>query len=217
MIKSREARNSVVWIEFFQYYGTIVGNISMNNEPLTFTERLRQSLWSFVIYPVFPWFERSFNFLHEKHRQPFHLGWIAPGRTIEDLKEHLSTEWGFGNHFVGWTDSGQVLSWRKLTSFREQYHIRVFEDGEIRGHYELTPEAAPIRHFRSVGQSARTENFMSFLGPLITTTENISVIKPQTTYEQISFAPSSIPQTVTYRTPKIVAFFLEKARLPFLR
>lgn len=180
------------------------------NTKLHFSERMRQSLWSFVIYPVFPWIERNLNFLHEKQRQPYHLGWIAPGASIDELKKHLSLVHGFGNHFVSWTDSDQVLSWRKLVSFREQYHIRIFRDGEIRGHFELTPEAAPIRHFRDIGQSAKTEEFKQFIGPFLTTTEHISQIQSQNTYEQISFAPHKDSETVTYRVPKFLSTFFKK-------
>ena len=32
---------------------------------------------------------------------------------------------------MAWTDKDQVLSWRKLVNFQEQYHLRVFKDGEI--------------------------------------------------------------------------------------
>lgn len=56
---------------------------------------------------------------HDKGRQPYHIGWLAPGRTLQELKEHLHEEWGFGNHFVAWIDEGQVLSWRKLLDFND--------------------------------------------------------------------------------------------------
>lgn len=186
----------------------------MNSHQLTPRERFNQAVWSYIIYPVFPWFERNLNFLHKIKRQPYHLGWIAPGKTIDDLKNHLSKEWGFGNHFVAWTDSDEVLSWRKLDGFRYQFHVRVFKDGEIRAHYELTPEAAPVLHFRAVGQEPRAEDFMKFLGPILTTTEHISCIEPQRSYEQISFTPHDASKTVTYKTPKFLAFIMEKAKLP---
>ena len=105
---------------------------------------------------------------HEKERQRYHIGWIVPGKTLEELKMHLHNKWGFGNHFIAWPDSGQVLSWRKLVNFREQYHIRVFEDGEIRGHFEATPEAHPIDHFDEKGEKESKEDFLKFLGEFVT-------------------------------------------------
>jgi hypothetical protein len=101
---------------------------------------------------------------HDKERQKFHLGWLAPGKTLQDLEKHLHEQWGFGNHFIAWHDSGQVLSWRKLASFDFQYHLRVFDDGEIRGHYEYTPESKPVAHFEEWGEEDHTEEFKKFLG-----------------------------------------------------
>lgn len=136
---------------------------------MTSFHKLQQALWR-LIYPIFPYIQRGLVFLHQNKRQRYHLGWLAEGRTLEELKHHLSAQ-GFGNHFIAWTDPGQVLSWRHLESFRYQYHIRVFADGEIRGHYEFTPEAHPIRHFCEVGEEARTEQFQKFLGAFLTDTK----------------------------------------------
>jgi hypothetical protein len=103
---------------------------------------------------------------------------LAPHHTLAALKKHLYSQWGFGNHFVAWEDSSQVLSWRKLTNFKEQYHIRLYSDGEIRGHFEYTPEAAPIRHFLERGEKAKTRDFLKFLGPYVTTKKHVSVVHP---------------------------------------
>jgi len=170
---------------------------------LKLNERLQQYLWSFLLYPIWPVVERVFNFLHQPERQPYHLGWLAPGRTLEDLKDHLSREHGFGNHFVAWTDSGQVLSWRKLVSFSRQYHIRVFSDGEIRGHFEVTPEASPLKHFRAKGQEDRSEELRTFLGDIVTTNKYISHLEPEHLYEQIGFKAARRSTTKTYRAPLI--------------
>jgi hypothetical protein len=54
-----------------------------------------------------------------------------------------------------------------VRDFRHQYHIRVFEDGEIRGHFEYTPECYPILHMKAVNQvDCRTE-FMKVIGDRI--------------------------------------------------
>ncbi|MDP2789051.1 MAG: hypothetical protein Q8O46_03315 [bacterium] len=117
------------------------------------------------------------GFTHrEKFRQKYHIGWLAPERTLEDLKLHLHGQWGFGNHFVAWTDKGQVLSWRKLTD-SSQYHLRVFEDGEIRGHYEYTPEGHPLAHLRNKGEKNMEEDFLKFLGDFVVSQKYVSKLE----------------------------------------
>jgi hypothetical protein len=93
---------------------------------------------------------------------------LAPGKTLEGLKKHLHDEWGFGNHFIAWGDEGQVLSWRKIKDFNHQYHLRVFSDGEIRGHFEYTPEGHPIAHFDERDESFHRGEFLKFLGEYVT-------------------------------------------------
>ena len=132
---------------------------------MTFWDKLKQKTWRHI-YKFFPNIQKFFLKLgmHEKGRQKYHIGWLAPGKTLEGLKRHLHSKWGFGNHFVAWTDDGQVLSWRKLANFQDQYHLRVFEDGEIRGHFEFTPEAHPIEHFIEKGETEKKDDFLKFLG-----------------------------------------------------
>ena len=127
-------------------------------------DRIKQKIWRHI-YRYFPTIQKFFLKLgfHEKGRQKYHIGWLAEGKTLEDLKVHLHEKWGFGNHFVAWTDDGQVLSWRKLADFKDQYHLRVYQDGEIRGHYEITPEAHPLEHFFEKGETDRKEDFLKFL------------------------------------------------------
>jgi hypothetical protein len=135
---------------------------------MTSFDRLKQKIWRHIyrFFPSIQKFVLSLG-LHEKARQKFHIGYLAPGKTLEGLKRHLHEKWGFGNHFVAWTDSGQVLSWRKLADFNDQYHLRVFEDGEIRGHYELTPEGHPVEHFIEKGETEKKEDFLKFLGDFV--------------------------------------------------
>lgn len=136
-------------------------------------EKFEQRVWR-VIYKFFTTVQRPFQRWHKKGRQRYHIGWLAPGKTLEGLKRHLHSKWGFGNHFVAWQDEGQVLSWRKLADFQEQYHLRVFSDGEIRGHYEYTPEAHPIAHFDEKGESPHHAQFIEFLGDFVTKEKHIS-------------------------------------------
>ncbi|MDO8495135.1 MAG: hypothetical protein Q7S32_01220 [bacterium] len=133
---------------------------------MNFFQKLIQKIWK-VLYVVFPWIERHALIFHDEKRQRYHLGWLHPQKSLADLKIHLSEKWQFGNHFVAWEDTEQVLSWRKLISFNEQYHLRVYSDGEIRGHFELTPEASPIKHFLEKGEQEKREDFLNFLNGYI--------------------------------------------------
>jgi len=137
---------------------------------MTPEDKIKQKIWR-AIYKFFSPVQRALVRSHlvwHKGRQRFHIGWLAPGRTLEELKDHLHNKWGFGNHFVAWGDEEQVLSWRKLIDFNRQYHLRVFSDGEIRGHFEYTPEGHPIEHFDEKGEEFHRKEFLKFLGDFVT-------------------------------------------------
>jgi hypothetical protein len=144
---------------------------------MSFMQRLKQKIWR-LIYKHFlkmqQFLLRNKIIHHDDERQRYHIGWLAPGKTLEDLKLHLHKEWGFGNHFVAWIDKGQVLSWRKLVDFNDQYHLRVFEDGEIRGHFEYTPEGHPLDHLTERGEREAKEEFLKFLGDFVTRRKYVS-------------------------------------------
>jgi hypothetical protein len=147
---------------------------------ITPTEKLKQKIWHFI-YRFFPTLQKALLqchlIFHEKGRQRYHIGWLAPGKTLEGMKKHLHEKWGFGNHFIAWNDESQVLSWRKLADFNDQYHLRVFSDGEIRGHFEFTPEAHPLEHFEEKGERNAKEDFLKFLGDFVTEKKYISRLK----------------------------------------
>lgn len=147
---------------------------------MNFVDRVKQKIWH-LIYKFFPTFQKGLLKLHliwhDHGRQKFHIGWLAPGKTLEGLKRHLHSKWGFGNHFVAWGDDGQVLSWRKLSDFNHQYHLRVFSDGEIRGHFEYTPEGHPIAHFDEKGETFHKGEFLKFLGDFVVREKHISHLK----------------------------------------
>jgi hypothetical protein len=144
---------------------------------MTLFDKIKQRVWRSV-YRFFPTLQRVFLkwgiIWHEEGRQRYHIGWLSPGRTLKELKVYLHTKWGFGNHFIAWPDESQVLSWRKLEGFEGQYHLRVFSDGEIRGHFELTPEAHPIEHFEEKGEEDRRGEFLRFLGDYAVEKKHIS-------------------------------------------
>ncbi len=95
-------------------------------------------------------------------RQPFLIGHLSPDTTIEVFIDHLVAH-GFGAHCIAWLDKGEVASLRLVENFVYQYHIRIFEDGEVRGHYEFTPECHPIKHLRALEQQPRREVFRQFV------------------------------------------------------
>jgi hypothetical protein len=131
--------------------------------------QVKLKIWHFIygfFLPVQKFLLKYHIIYHQSKRQKYHIGYLAPGKTLEDLKLHLHSEWGFGNHFIAWEDNGQVLSWRKLNNFQNQYHLRVFKDGEIRGHYEFTPEAHPLEHLKEK-RVDRKEDFLKFLGDFL--------------------------------------------------
>lgn len=108
----------------------------------------------------------ALGFIHHGGRQNYLLGRLRPDRKIEDFLKHIAAR-GFGNHFIAWTDDGEVASLRLLDGFHSQYHLRMFDDGEVRGHYEYTPEAHPVWHLKEVGMQPCFEKFQGFLGDWI--------------------------------------------------
>jgi hypothetical protein len=104
----------------------------------------------------------KFHILHHHGRQHFKLGKVLPPKSIPAFIAHLQSE-GFGNHFIAWRDEGQLVSLRKLDGFERQYHLRIFQDGEVSGHYEYTPEAHPWLHFKERDLEERRKDFSVFL------------------------------------------------------
>jgi hypothetical protein len=104
--------------------------------------------------------------LNHNFRQNFVLGKMAPEKKVEDLLKYLEVH-GYGNHFIAWIDPEEAVSVRKLETFERQWHLRVFSDGEVRGHYEYTPEAHPYWHMVENGIEDRRQDFMDLLGDWI--------------------------------------------------
>ena len=103
------------------------------------------------------------SLIKNRGRQPFLLGTIAPGLSVEDFVAFL-VEKGFAYHRVAWEDDGEIVSLRHVENFVYQYHVRIFEDREVRGHYEYTPECYPILHLWDVGRQDRREEFLELVG-----------------------------------------------------
>ena len=133
--------------------------------PEGFFDRLKYFAWK-AISPGYE-FGRNvllkLHFIHHEGRQHFVIGKMASGVTLQAFLKYLHSQ-GFANHFIAWKDDGQIVSVRKLVNFDWQYHLRIFNDGEVRGHYECTPEAHPQRHLKEIGLEARREDFLKILG-----------------------------------------------------
>jgi hypothetical protein len=95
-------------------------------------------------------------------RQDWLIGTIAPHLSIQEFVSHLLKQ-GFGNHFVAWKDDGELVSLRYTDNFEYQYHLRVFEDREVRAHYECTPECHPFLHMREDHMEPRRAYFLNVL------------------------------------------------------
>lgn len=137
--------------------------------PSNFANWFKYGFWR-MYTPMHPFFRDlalTTGIVHHSGRQNFLVGRVAPGQTLEDIVNFLLSH-GYGNHFIAWKDDGELVSLRKVVGFEKQYHIRIFDDGEIRGHFEYTPECYPILHIKAVDQLDCRDEFRSLLGDRIT-------------------------------------------------
>lgn len=133
--------------------------------PDAILHRIKYYLWYFYA-PYHPTVRDSviaLNVVKNYGRQPYLLGKIAPQFTMEEFISFL-VEKGYAYHRVAWEDEGEVVSLRHVKNFIHQYHVRIFEDGEVRGHYEYTPECYPLLHLFDIGSEDRREEFMEQFG-----------------------------------------------------
>ena len=98
-----------------------------------------------------------------KFRQNFLLGHLNANYNKDELIALLELH-GFEPARIAWHDPGEVLSMRKIDKEIYQYHVRLFIDGEIRAHYEYSPESHPIDHIREINLRPETEFFRNLLG-----------------------------------------------------
>ena len=132
--------------------------------PKSFTGRIKYHFWRaytpyhFIVRDV----SLSLGIIKHTGRQNFYFGTIVPHLTTKEFITQLIDQ-GFGNHFFAWKDDGEIVSLRYVEDFEYQYHLRVFSDREVRGHYECTPECHPIIHMRDDHMEERRDMFMRFL------------------------------------------------------
>ncbi len=114
-------------------------------------------------------------------RRPYHVGWLAPEKTLEDLRIYLHGEWGFGKNDKEAGERESVLSWRKLTNNHEEYVLHVYRDGEMRGYYQKLPVTGVLEKPSEMGEREAKEEFLKFLGEFSVEKKYISELKPVST------------------------------------
>ena len=132
--------------------------------PSSIQDRLKYHLWKLYtpFHPRVRDLALTLKIVSHSGRQNYLIGKISPGQTIKNIVD-LFIAHGYGNHFIAWKDEGELVSLRRVVDFKYQYHIRIFADGEIRGHYEYTPECYPFLHLKAVDQIDRREEFLRIL------------------------------------------------------
>jgi len=136
---------------------------------MNFKDYIKKIFWTLSL-PFFPYIRnltRKLGYNPYPQRQPYLLGYLSPEKTPEEFKKYLK-EKGFKRNIIAWIDNGELLSLRLLENFRYQYHIRLFNDGEIRGHHELTPEFSPFGHLHDEDTNEKREEFKKILGDWLT-------------------------------------------------
>lgn len=88
--------------------------------------------------------------------------------NVDEIQNRLA-EHGWQLHYKGYVHEGQVCQWRKVVNGgKYEYHIRLYEDGTVTGHFSLTPEKGFIRHLFAIGSRSMTKEeaneLMSQLG-----------------------------------------------------
>ncbi len=120
-----------------------------------------------IIYIIWPPVLRLIEFLKlHNSRQKYILGHLASNFNKETLTQFLLAQ-DFEFDVIAYKDPGQILGMRRLDTPLYQFHIRLFSDGEIRGHYEYSPEAKPIAHSFEKGIEPRTDYFKRILGEIL--------------------------------------------------
>lgn len=154
---------SHVWVEHIPH--------SRIARPASLAEWFKYMVWK-VLRPLHPLFrdfldlfgliERRYAHYRPEGRQNFLIGHLAPNETPKSVAEFLVSK-GYGNSFAALRDRGEVVSLRQTPTFKHQYHIRIFNDGEVRAHYEYTVECHPFLHDKEVGFEDRRDEFLALL------------------------------------------------------
>jgi hypothetical protein len=128
-----------------------------------------------IVYVFYPPILRVLETIGvHRTRQDFLLGHLSVSCSAAELEAHLIGH-GFERAILAWKEPGEVLSLRKLDREIFQYHLRLYEDGELRGHYEYSSEGNSLAHVIETCFEARHEHFHEFLAA------HVNRIKPEAT------------------------------------
>lgn len=131
-------------------------------------ETTKKFLWK-LIEPLFPTLRdlwMGLGFMKHDTRQPYHYGWLKDGLNELDGRRFLQAH-GFENDYIAWIDPDEVINMRRIYNTIYQYHVRLFSDGEIRGHLEYTGESHPFKHLFDIGLSDGADYLKPLLEPII--------------------------------------------------
>lgn len=131
-------------------------------------EKFKKFYWR-IFEPFFPTVRDAWvamGLISHNIRQPYLYGKLKPGVSRDDLKNQL-IQAGFVNDYVAWVDPDEILNMRKQVDIIYQYHIRLFSDGEVRGHHEYTAESHPFKHLYDVGLTTGENYLKPLLSDLV--------------------------------------------------
>ena len=125
--------------------------------------KVQNLIWKFnyAIYPYLRNFILFAGLWKHSGRQEFYIGRVARPVAAEEVADILKTA-GFECSICSWIDDGEILGMRRREG-KCQYHVRYFCDGELRGHYEYSPEGSPIGHLRGRVLESKREYFIQIL------------------------------------------------------
>lgn len=127
-----------------------------------------QFLTRIFVRPFFPFFQwltiKLGTVKAPNKRGEFLVGKLREGIVHKKAQEVLEQH-GFFINRIAYTEPGQVLSMRRLSTKNPewQYHVRIFDDGEIRGHCEVTPSDHPIDHLNLSTMEHRPNDFAKWI------------------------------------------------------
>jgi len=118
-----------------------------------------------LVYKIYPPFLRVLEKIDvHSGRQDFLLGHLKSNVPINKINTILVNN-GFEPAILSWKDTGEILNLRKNDKDIFQYHLRIFHDGEIRGHYEYSSEGNPWKHVFAKHFVPEEEYFNELLEP----------------------------------------------------
>jgi len=78
-------------------------------------------------------------------RSPFYMFSVTMDPCVVRKFYDLLIPLGYQYNYFSYTEPGQVLNIRKLVGVK-QFHLRLYDDGAVHGHYELNYEFFPNGH-----------------------------------------------------------------------